>query len=99
MHARYRSYNSYDEFCKILEMVENMLGKDALRRMHIHVSGIEYGLKGEKRHLNLKESDFKYMDLLKVLRDFEIDGTIIVESPNLEEDALMLKEAWKTIMK
>lgn len=99
LHARYRSYNSYDEFCKILEMVENLLGKDALMRMHMHVSGIDYGLKGEKRHLNLKESDFKYMDLLRALRDFEVDGTIIVESPNLEEDALMLKEAWKTITK
>ena len=94
IHARTRAFNSYDEFCKILEMVEGVLGANALKDMHIHVSGIEYGLRGEKRHLNLEESDFKYVDLLKALRDFEAKGTVIVESPNLEEDALLLKRTW-----
>ncbi len=94
IHARYNgAYNSYDEFCSILEKVEN-LGKNALKDMHIHVSGIEYGLKGEKKHLNLDESDFKYMDLLKALIDFDVEGLVICESPNLEEDAMKLKNEY-----
>jgi deoxyribonuclease-4 len=98
IHARMRgAMNSYEEFSSVLEKVEEKLGKDALKDMHIHVSGIEYGLKGEKRHINLKESDFKFEDLLRVLKDFNVDGIIIIESPNLEEDATMLKKRWKEL--
>jgi len=97
IHARYGNYNSYDEFCKILEMVEDYLGGDALKIMHIHVSGIEYGLKGEKKHLNLDQSDFKYLELLRALKDFDVNGVLIVESPNLEDDARMLRDLWLEI--
>jgi deoxyribonuclease-4 len=90
IYARYRTFNSYGEFYKILEKVES-ISKEALKDMHMHVSGIEYGLKGEKSHLNLKNSDFRYRELLKALRDFKVEGMLICESPNLEEDALMLK--------
>jgi len=98
IHARMRgAMNSYEEFTSLLENVERRLGKDSLKDMHLHVSGIEYGLKGEKRHLNLKESDFRFEDLLKALKDFKVKGVIIIESPNLEEDAIMLKKLWKKI--
>ncbi len=98
IHARMRgAMNSYEEFSSLLEMIERVLGKDAIRDLHVHVSGIEYGLKGEKRHLNLKESDFRFEDLLRALKDFKAKGIVIVESPNLEEDAIMLKRIWQKI--
>ncbi len=99
IHARYRVYNSYSEFVKILERIENELGSKAIKDMHIHLSGIEYGLKGEKRHLNLNESDMKYQELLKALIDYEADGVLICESPNLERDALLLKNTYLKILK
>ncbi|OYT61268.1 MAG: hypothetical protein B6U69_03885 [Thermofilum sp. ex4484_15] len=95
IHARSRgAYNSYEEFSSILELIERRLGKEALREMHIHVSGIEYGERGEVRHLNLKESDFKYADLLKAFKEFKVGGVVISESPNIEGDALLLKECY-----
>ncbi len=98
IHARTRgALKGYDDFRDILERIESELGKEAIKDMHIHVSGIEYGLKGEKRHVNLKESDFKYEDLLRALKDFGAKGIVIIESPNLEEDAIMLKRLWKKI--
>jgi deoxyribonuclease-4 len=45
----------------------------------------------------LDESDFKYVELLEALRDFGVKGVIIVESPNLEEDAVMLKKRWRNL--
>jgi len=45
----------------------------------------------------LNQSDFRYEELLKALRDFNVEGVIIIESPNLEEDAVMLKNLWLTI--
>ncbi len=97
IHARYRRYNTYDEFVEILEEVEGYLGKNALKRMHIHISGIDYGMRGEREHLNLEESDMNWRELLKALKDSNADGIMICESPNLEEDAKMLKDAWKSI--
>ena len=96
-HARSGEFNSYPEFASILEQVKERLGKAALDNMHIHVSGINYGTKGEIKHLNLKESDFQYLELLKALKDYDAKGLIICESPNLEEDALLLQESYNAL--
>ena len=46
-HARDGRNNSYEEFAFILSRIEERLGRDALEDIHIHVSGIAYGKKGE----------------------------------------------------
>lgn len=51
LHAREGKENSYSEFTEILSKVEESLGKEGLSNMHMHVSGVEYGTSGEKRHL------------------------------------------------
>lgn len=94
IHARTRKLNSFEEFSEILEKVEKSLGKKALREMHCHVSGINYGKKGERNHLNLKQSDFKYTELCKALKEFKCKGIVISESPNIEGDALLLQESY-----
>jgi deoxyribonuclease-4 len=97
LHARSNGkVNTYKEFCQALEKLEKGLGREALDNMHIHMSGIEYSDKGERNHLVLKESDMNYKELLKALKEYRCKGCVINESPNLEEDAqLMKKEYWK----
>ncbi|MDI6783156.1 MAG: deoxyribonuclease IV [bacterium] len=98
LHARSNGkMNSYNEFAGVLELLNKKLGRKALDTMHIHISGIKYGEKGEREHLNLKDSDFKYQELLKAFRDFKIAGYVICESPNLEEDALLLKKTYEKL--
>ncbi|WP_048183564.1 TIM barrel protein [Methanosarcina sp. MTP4] len=97
LHAREGKENSYPEFKAILDRVEEELGKEGLSNMHMHVSGIEYGKNGEKKHLVLKESDFNFTELLKALKEFKVKGLLICESPNLEEDALLLKKSYELI--
>ena len=95
LHARSNGKNnSYKEFCSILESIEKKLGKKGLENMHIHLTGIAYGEKGEKHHLNLKESDLKYRELIKALKDFKVKGVAISESPNIEEDALLVQKIY-----
>jgi len=96
-HARTGAFNSYPEFASILQEVEERLGRAALDNMHIHASGIAYGKKGETKHLNLKKSDFQYAELLQVLKDYDAKGMVICESPNLEEDALLLQETYNLL--
>ena len=96
-HARSGKANSYQEFASILEQVEQQLGRAALDNLHLHVSGIAYSNKGEIKHLNLKESDFQYADLIKALKDYDAKGIVICESPNLEEDALLLQATYNAL--
>lgn len=94
LHAREGKENSYSEFTEILSRVEESLGKEGLSNMHMHISGVEYGTNGEKKHLNLKESDFNYPELMIALKEFKVRGRVILESPVLEQDALMLREIY-----
>jgi deoxyribonuclease-4 len=96
-HAATGAQNSYEEFTAILETVQSALGKSALETMHIHCSGIRYGAKGEQKHLNLEESDFHYRELLQALNDYDVKGLLICESPNLEEDALLMQREYRRI--
>jgi len=98
LHAHYGGkFNSREEFHSILSQIEKALGKKGIENMHIHMSGIEYTSKGERKHLNLKQSDFKYHELLKVWKEFGAKGIVISESPNIEEDALLLQETYKKL--
>jgi len=98
LHARSNGkYNTTEEFREVLTMVENGLGRRGLDNMHIHMSGINYGPKGEKNHLFLEESDFNWKDLLKVWKEFKIKGAVINESPNIEDDAQLMQRYYNTI--
>jgi deoxyribonuclease-4 len=93
-HARIGRANSYPEFVAVLEQIKNGLGDEAIANMHIHVSGIAYGSKGERKHLDLEESDLNYTELLQALKDYKAAGLVICESPSLEADALLLQESY-----
>ena len=98
LHARTAGeYNTYDEFSKVVEKIGNELGQYALENFHGHLAGIEYTSKGEKQHLNLQESDMNYKDLIKVLKEFGVKGALVCESPNIEEDAKLLKEFYNSL--
>lgn len=97
MHAKEGKNNTYNEFIEILTRYEKSLGKKALENMHIHMSGINYGEKGEKNHLPLEESDMNYRDLMKSLKEFKCKGVVICESPNLEKDSILMKKAYSSL--
>ena len=97
LHARNGKNNTLAEFREALSLVEGKLGREALDNMHIHLSGINYSEKGEKNHLVLQESDMNYQDLLRIWKEFKIKGVVVSESPNIEEDALLLQKFWKKI--
>lgn len=99
LHARPGdgTMNSYDEWAAQLESYGNALGQDALKRLHTHLSGIEYTAKGEKNHLIMDESDFELRELFRALHEFGCGGRIMCESPIMEEDALYFKQVWMEV--
>ena len=90
-------FNTYRHFAGALELIRDKLGEDALKEQHIHLSGIEYGEKGEKRHLPFAETELKYEDVLRALVDYNVAGWLTCESPILEEDALILQGLYQEL--
>jgi deoxyribonuclease-4 len=101
LHARPGdgSMNTYDEWVSCLENYRHALGEDSLKELHIHLSGIEYGEKGEREHLPLDEADLDLEALFRALYDYDCGGRILCESPDefMEWDALFMQSLWGKI--
>jgi deoxyribonuclease-4 len=97
LYARTGSVNDYKGFCETLETLKNELGANALKEMHIHISGISSNSKGDLKHLNLEKSKFNWKELMKALKDMDCRGYVVCNSPNLEVDASMLKQYYAAL--
>ena len=92
-------FNFYEHFAGALQFIHDQLGPQALQEQHIHLSGIEYGPKGERNHLPLAETELNYHAVLRSLVDFDVAGWLTCESPILEEDALILQDLYEQLHK
>ena len=82
LYARNQGKLDYKEVFDKLKVLK-------LKKLHCHFSGIEYGLKGEKKHIKVDLNEFK--KLLESLPK-KLDVIIINESPYILEDALKMKK-------
>jgi len=96
LHARLGdgAMNTYAEWISALDLYRNSLGEQTMQALHIHLSGINYGPKGEKNHLVMEEADLDFRNLMRALHDSGAQGRMMCESPVLEVDALKLKALW-----
>ncbi len=98
LHARSGGkFNTYNDFCMILDRIGNEIGQYALDNFHGHLAGIAYSDKGEKNHLELENSDMNYKDLLKAMKKFKVKGALVCESPNIEQDCKLIKDYYWSI--
>jgi deoxyribonuclease-4 len=80
LKARYNGVIDYDTIMKKLK---------PLGHIHAHFSGIEWTAKGERKHLLTSEEYIK--ELFVPLKKYDIDITIINESPDPLGDAVKMK--------
>ncbi|MFH1586427.1 MAG: TIM barrel protein [Candidatus Diapherotrites archaeon] len=83
------------DFIKALGTVDKKFLKDA----HFHCSGIKFTEKGERKHLNFDDAGntLNYKLAIEALKESGVSGTVICESPNLEEDALKMQKYLRKI--
>lgn len=92
------SMNSLEEWRGMLKAYKKALGAKSLKRLHCHLSGIEYGPKGERNHLMLSNSDFDLDGLLTALFEAKCGGRILCESPqDMDVDARRIKKALERV--
>lgn len=97
LYARTGKYNSKEEFKEVLTALKAELGEDAVKNMHIHISGISSNSKGDLKHINLEKSDFDWKALIETLKEEDCRGYVVCNSPNLEDDAKMLKDYYMAL--
>jgi deoxyribonuclease-4 len=67
-----------NDVLKVLNAIEDAINQ---KYFHMHISGIEYTKKGEKRHLPFAESEVPIEMIIQALQESGIKGTVICESP------------------
>lgn len=75
--------------------VMDELKKAKIKKIHCHFSGIEYGEKGEKRHVVTGPDKLKR--LLNLIKKSKIEASIINESPSPVEDSLKAIKILKSL--
>lgn len=99
LHARLGdgAMNTYDEWMSVLDFYRKSLGDEFMDHLHIHLSGINYGPKGEKNHLIMEEADLDFRNLMRALHAGGGKGRLMCESPVLEVDALKFRKLWMEV--
>lgn len=87
------SLKNQDDYGKIFDKLKAL----KLKHLHTHFSSIEYTEKGERRHLTIDKNQPPFKPLAEEILKRGLDITIISESPNLEIDALKMREAFQKL--
>lgn len=93
--------NSPEAIEQVLDTVENRLGQERMRHMHIHFSRIEYTAGGEKRHLTFADTAFgpEPAHLIEALARHQATPVVICESSGTQaRDAATLCQLWNKRM-
>ena len=80
-----------------LEYMISELGYERMKHFHVHFSKIQYGAKGEIKHLNFDDVVYgpDFEPLAEALIDLKLEPTIICESAGQQDkDALFMKELY-----
>ena len=89
-----------EDYAGMLDLIENELGFERLKNMHIHFSKIEYTNGGEKRHLTFADKQFgpDFKPLLEEIHKRKLEPSIICESDGTQaEDAAEMKKYYESL--
>ena len=86
-HLNSRMQGTMD-YIKVLDEIENKLGAERLRHMHIHFSKIEYTAGGEKRHLTFADEIYgpRFEPLIDQIVKRDMSPNVICESAGTQTD-------------
>ena len=86
-----------EDYLKLFEYVEKKTGKKGLQTLHCHMSSVHFTEKGERNHLTMDHQAPPFKPLAEALKEFNCGGTIISESPNIEQDAIYMKKTYENL--
>ncbi|MTI80245.1 MAG: TIM barrel protein [Firmicutes bacterium] len=93
------SLTDKESFAVVLDKIHSFLGEEALKKLHIHFSPIEFSKGGEKKHHTTMDTEFgpDFTPLAELITERKMQPTIICESNGRQaEDALIFKKIYET---
>ncbi len=93
------NFGSYEDYKEVFTYALEKLGERA-KSCHIHFSQIQFGAKGEIKHLDFGNGEYGpyFEPLARVIKELDLTPTIICEShSNMTKDALYMKEIYEKI--
>ena len=94
------SLKTVDDYIKNLEIIEKIAGEEKLKNMHVHFSKIQYGAKGEIKHLTFEDTTYgpEFHPLAVALKMKNATPYIISESAGTQDiDAKIMKDIYFNI--
>ncbi len=94
------SLKGEEDFEKVVKYCIDRLGYERMKNVHIHFSKIEYGAKGEIRHLTFDDQKYgpDFLPLAKVIKKYNLSPIVICESRGTQtQDAIIMKKMYETI--
>lgn len=95
------SLKSVDDYKQIFDYAIETLGFERVNNCHIHFSKIQYGEKGEIRHLNYDDVVYgpEFDPLAQTLIDYKLSPRVICESMSqMPRDALIMKKIYTKML-
>ena len=92
---------SKDDYKRIFDYCLEKLGFERTNNCHIHFSKIQFGLKGEIRHLNYDDITYgpEFDGLAEILIEYKLTPRVICESMSqMPHDALIMKKIYNKIL-
>lgn len=89
--------NSREDYAAILDKLENGIGTERAKTMHVHFSRIEYTRGGEKMHHTFADVQYgpEFMPLAELIAEREYEPVFICESKGtMAEDAKSMKDMY-----
>lgn len=86
---------------RLLYMIDR-LGYERMKHFHVHFSKIQYGAKGEIRHLTFADGEFgpEFEPLAEVLHELRLEPYLVCESAGTQiEDATEMKRIYERLGK
>lgn len=87
-----------DDYRRILDYTIDKLGFEKASAMHVHFSKIQYGDKGEIRHLTFQDDKYgpDYAPLAELFDEYKMSPYVICESAGtMSDDAVVMKNMHK----
>lgn len=95
------SLKKEEDFKRIIDYCIETLGFEKTTNCHIHFSKIQYGEKGEIKHLNYDDEVYgpEFDGLAQVLVDYKLSPRVICESmSSMPKDALIMKKIYLNLL-
>lgn len=72
--------------------------EEEYKKLGIDVGDLSKNYKELAEAGRLDVPDIKWKELMQALKDFKIGGVVVCESPNLEQDALLMQQYYKSLI-